>query len=211
MNKNESKYFNTALLMDEALLLLLQKKEYEYITVKEVCKKAGVNRSTFYLHYENMDDLLQESVETINRKFRESFGEGSEKFDVKNASREESFLVTPGYLTPYLSFVKENKSVFRLICEKKWLFKTEETLGKMYREIFRPTLEKYGVAAEDQPYVFSYYFSGVVAVIMKWVELDCKKPTEEIVALISSFLPQGAERIKGASEKDEEIQNRRSV
>ena len=35
MNKSESKYYNTALLMDEALLLLLEKKDYEFITVKE--------------------------------------------------------------------------------------------------------------------------------------------------------------------------------
>ena len=48
--------------MDEALLCLLEKKEYEFISVKEVCRKAGVNRSTFYLHYEGMDDLLQEAV-----------------------------------------------------------------------------------------------------------------------------------------------------
>ena len=53
MNKSESKYFNTALLMDEALLLLLENKEFEYITIKEICQKAGVNRSTFYLHYQN--------------------------------------------------------------------------------------------------------------------------------------------------------------
>ena len=31
MNKNESKYYNTSLLMDEALLSLLEKKDYEYI------------------------------------------------------------------------------------------------------------------------------------------------------------------------------------
>lgn len=48
MNKSQSKYFNTACLMDEALLSLLQKKDYTYITVKEICEKAGVNRSTFY-------------------------------------------------------------------------------------------------------------------------------------------------------------------
>ena len=54
MNKNESKYFNTALLMDEALLILLETKEFEFITVKEICLKAGVNRSTFYLHYQNV-------------------------------------------------------------------------------------------------------------------------------------------------------------
>ena len=70
MNKSESKYYNTALLMDEALLLLLEKKEYEFITVKEICEKAGVNRATFYLHYETIDDLLYEAIEMINKRFQ---------------------------------------------------------------------------------------------------------------------------------------------
>lgn len=73
MDKNESKYFLTASLMDEALLLLLQKKDFEFITVKELCKKAGVNRSTFYLHYETMDDLLLETVEKLNKDFSAIF------------------------------------------------------------------------------------------------------------------------------------------
>ena len=59
MNKNESKYFNTAQKMDEALITLLEKKELAYITVSEICKEAGVNRSTFYLHYETIQDLLK--------------------------------------------------------------------------------------------------------------------------------------------------------
>ena len=62
MNKNESKYFNTATKMDEALITLLEKKDFEYITIKEICNTAGVNRSTFYLHYENVSDLLKETT-----------------------------------------------------------------------------------------------------------------------------------------------------
>ena len=69
MNKSESKYFNTALLMDEALIRLLEVKDYEYITVKEICEKAGVNRSTFYLHYETVNDLLSECLENIQKRF----------------------------------------------------------------------------------------------------------------------------------------------
>lgn len=69
MNKSESKYFNTALLMDEALIQLLEVKDYEYITVKEICEKAGVNRSTFYLHYETVNDLLSECLENIKKRF----------------------------------------------------------------------------------------------------------------------------------------------
>ena len=52
--------------MDEALILLLDKKEYTFITVKEIWEKAGVNRSTFYLHYETIDDLLSETIKYID-------------------------------------------------------------------------------------------------------------------------------------------------
>ena len=51
--------------MDEAFLELLEEKDFAYITVKEICEKAGVNRSTFYLHYETVNDLLAESARYI--------------------------------------------------------------------------------------------------------------------------------------------------
>ena len=69
MNKSESKYFATAVRMDEAFLCILEKKDLAYITVKEICEKAGVNRSTFYLHYETVADLLSESVSYMNEHF----------------------------------------------------------------------------------------------------------------------------------------------
>ena len=69
MNKSESKYFATAARMDEAFLALLEKKDFAYITVKEICEAASVNRSTFYLHYETMADLLSESVSHMNEQF----------------------------------------------------------------------------------------------------------------------------------------------
>ena len=75
MNKNESKYFNTAIKMDEALLSLLEKKDFEYITIKEICDIAGVNRSTFYLHYENTYDLLREAAQYILDKHFSYYGD----------------------------------------------------------------------------------------------------------------------------------------
>ena len=38
MNRSESKYFNTALKMDVALMSLLENKDLEYITIKEICE-----------------------------------------------------------------------------------------------------------------------------------------------------------------------------
>ena len=41
-------------------------KDIEFITVTEITKKAGVNRSTFYLHYENIYELLEETIKNLN-------------------------------------------------------------------------------------------------------------------------------------------------
>ena len=73
MNKSESKYFHTALRMNEALISLLEKKDLEFITVKEICETAGVNRSTFYLHYETISDLMNETVEMVDKRFLSYF------------------------------------------------------------------------------------------------------------------------------------------
>ena len=113
MNKSESRYFATAARMDEALLTLLAKKDFEYITVKEICEVAGVNRSTFYLHYETMSDLLSESISRINEQFLAYMEKDSDAFSVKlrNCPRNEIYIITPDYLTPYLSYIGKMPSV----------------------------------------------------------------------------------------------------
>ena len=115
MNKSESKYFNTALRMDEALIALLEKKDLEYITVKELCRQAGVNRSTFYLHYETIAYLVNETLKLINQRFLSYFPQREEDILGNMGSREpeELVLVTREYLIPYLCFIRDNKKVYR--------------------------------------------------------------------------------------------------
>ena len=108
MNKYESKYFNTAIKMDEAFLSLIEVKDFEYITVKEICSKAGVNRSTFYLHYDTVADLLEESIQYMQQKFIDTFSHKAKDFpDIGNCSKDELMLITPEYLKPYLTFIKD--------------------------------------------------------------------------------------------------------
>lgn len=197
MDKNQSKYFYTASLMDEALLALLQKKDYESITVKEVCEKAGVNRSTFYLHYENMDDLLGESYELIcNRFFEQCKPSDVSREQAESIAKNDGFLITPEYLVPYLNFVKQNRKVYALIMNKASLFGTDKTFKKMYGSIFTPILDKFRVPKNNQEYVFAYYMNGVLAVIRTWVKNDCDKAVEEMIGLITDLLPPSSEEKK---------------
>ena len=113
MNKNESKYFKSAEKMHTALISLIDEKAFELITVKEICEVAGVNRSTFYLHYDNTNDLLKETVEAVYKDFFRRFSaEGSKEANIADKTDEELFLVTPKYLMPYLEFMEDNRKLF---------------------------------------------------------------------------------------------------
>ena len=115
MNKSESKYFHTAQKMDEALLALLSEKDLDYITVKEICKVSGVSRSTFYLHYETIGDLLLETAQYITDTFYAYFQHLPKKEYVPGASKETLVFITPEYLTPWLSFIRDNMLLYRTV------------------------------------------------------------------------------------------------
>ena len=193
-NKSESKYFNTALRMDEALLRLLEKKDFEYITVKELCAAAKVNRSTFYLHYENTYDLLAESVEILNRRFLDLYA-GSQKRifaeKIADAPEEELYLITDEYLMPYLAFVKQNKTAFRAIRLRPDLFNAESAYREMFHTVFSPILSRFRVPEDEHIYRMEFYAKGLSAVIMRWVAGDCKESEEKIAQIIKAcaFMP----------------------
>ena len=181
MNKNESKYFNTAALMDEALLLLLEKKDFEYITVKEICHKAGVSRSAFYLHYDTLDDLLKETVEKVNKEFDACFFE-SNKNDLS-----EKVLTREVFLIPYLNYIKEHKNIYRLMHEKAYLFGIQKTSDELYKHIFEPSLTYFNVPDNEKKYIFDFYINGVLSVIKEWLEGNCSDDINFIVSLITKL------------------------
>lgn len=179
MNKQESKYFNTASYMDEALLVLLEKKDYDFITVKEVCQKAGVNRSTFYLHYEKMDDLLEETVNYVNNKFMDKL---SVIGDIKDTTKV--ILTRDRFLRPYLSFIKENKKIYKLMHDKPHLFNLGKITRNLYKEIFDIALTNFKVKEEEKKYVFAFYAEGVIGIIKRWIDDDCKDEIDLIIDII---------------------------
>ncbi len=185
MNKSESKYFNTAVKMDEAFLRLLERKEFEYITVKEICKEAGVHRSTFYLHYETLNDLLDETMGYINEKFSSYFKNESMGIEkIQSLPLKELYLITPRYLLPWLTFTKENKKLFQTFLKRRDTLKVVQAYKEMFGGIIKPILTRYGVKSEDQEYTFLFYVEGIVGIIKKWIREGCTRDTEEIMQLI---------------------------
>lgn len=190
MTRQESKYFATAARMDEAFLELLEKKDFDYITVREICEKAGVNRSTFYLHYETVGDLLEESAKYIIDRFVECMPDNTADFLEKLRTRplDELYLVTPEYLEPYLNYIKQNRRLFRTTIEKASALRMDDAYHALNRHVFSPILERYGVPAADRDYMMDFYITGLMAVIGRWLKNDCREPTEYIASLMQTLV-----------------------
>lgn len=189
MNKNESKYFNTAKKMIDALIFLLEKKDFEYITIKEICQIAHVNRSTFYLHYGNMNDLLEETIESLNSSFKSYFdGIKSVKTILNVDKKEDLIFINDDNLIPYLNFIKENKKVYKVIKNHPEIFKVNQIYEQIFLDIFVPIMNRFALDGKWHKYLIDFYINGVKSIVLDWVYEDCKISVLEISTFIKDLI-----------------------
>lgn len=187
MNKSESKYFNTAVKMDLALISLLKKKTFEYITVSELCKEAGVNRSTFYLHYETIGDLLSETARYLLDDFMSYFSADTKSIslNLENCELQRLVFICDEYLTPYLSYIKDNKEVFKTALMYNKTFGFDDVYKRMFESIFNPILQRFNYSKDSRQYIMLYYLNGINAIILEWLKNSCDKSIDEISEIIT--------------------------
>ena len=198
MNRNESKYFNTAIRMDEALIALLEKKDFEYITIKEICDTAGVNRSTFYLHYENTSDLLKETTRYILDKHLSYYEIDKERISLqfKTCKQEELLFITEAYLMPYLMFIKDNQRLFKVAVKQFHSMNMDEVYSRMFVHVFSPILARFGVPEAERSYVMKFYLTGVFAIVMEWLNNNCSDDMKTVMRIIIDCV-MGERKVNG--------------
>lgn len=70
--KVDPRVIRTRKMFEEALLDLMEEKEYQSITVQEIAKRSTLNRATFYLHYFDKDDLLEQLLDVAIENLSEN-------------------------------------------------------------------------------------------------------------------------------------------
>jgi AcrR family transcriptional regulator len=62
VNKNDPRVKRTRQYLKQAFIDLISVKDFESITIQEITNQAGVNRATFYSHFKDKYDLLDETI-----------------------------------------------------------------------------------------------------------------------------------------------------
>ncbi len=188
MNRSESKFNNTASKMGSAFVTLLETKEFADISIMDICQKAGVNRSTFYAHYDNTYDLLKQTYHGMIANFISEcdFDNPVDLSDMRNLSKEDLNFASPKYLLPYLKYIQKHKKLYRIYVENSHVFETSKMDDYMIENIFVPIYAKHGVTDKKLIYYMQKYFlKGIDAIINEWVRHDCEDDVLFICEIIT--------------------------
>lgn len=173
MNKSEAKFHNTAVKMNEALFRLLEQRPFVDISIMEVCNEAEVNRSTFYAHYNNTYDLLQEARDYFMNKFFNNFHTTINDYPVEELNVEE--FVSARYIIPYLEFVKKYKGIFKVFMNNLNAFNPDGFYKLLLEKLWIPSCEARGITDKSViTYMSKFYLSGMISIVVEWLNNNCE-------------------------------------
>ena len=179
--KNNQRTRLSKILLKNALMdLLSEKGSVTKISVRELCERADLNRSTFYAHYSEPKELLEEVEAELLDATREHLQKIGAENDV-GAHR---------YLLSFLIYIKENEKPFRTLLIDAG---DPEFRSKFMQQSIIQFVENLDIAfpKEQEQYIYSYILNGSTGVIIQWMRSDYSIDENALVDLLF-FINQSA-------------------
>ena len=182
-SKEDRRIRRTKKLLKQALAELMEQKDFNDITVKDITEKANLNRGTFYLHYSGTYDLLEKIENEILGSIQQVIEEYLNHDDAKNDSA-----ITAIY--PIGVYIMEYADICRCLITNK---ASSDFIDKFQELIFKNLLNitsiKHPKAAnKSNEYYFSFITYGVIGVLKCWLSKKPMPPVDEVAKLVDKFI-----------------------
>lgn len=167
--------------LEETLLALLKTKNINKITVKEITSLSQVNRSTFYDHYTDIFDLL----ENVQNRVLSDIYNIYKNVTISNLKEKEFKQI---YIL--FEYIKNNKETFKVLINGHGNILFIEKLKKIITEKFLNDFvgKCSGVTKEDFSLVSSFFVSGCIGVIENWVKNNAEMPIEKLTEIMKKLI-----------------------
>lgn len=153
--------------IEKVFLQLIQTKEVEEISITDICKLAGINRSTFYANYIDIYDLVDKIRISMENDFANIYANDSEACQNPNS-----------YLKMF-RYIKENQIFFKTYFKLNF----DATSTPKY---FHEDLAKKYYDNKHIDYHMEFFKAGLNAIIKKWLNNNCKESPEEMHEILMS-------------------------
>ena len=160
--KNNKRKRNSIEKIEKVFIEMLQIKEISKISVTDICKETGLNRSTFYANYIDIYDLADKLREKLETDFNLQF---------KNQENHNSL------------------TMFKHIYENQLFYKTYFKLGydeKHQSYAFDAMRAENDFKGKHIKYHIEFFRNGINAIIKLWLAGGCKETPEEMCEILKS-------------------------
>lgn len=160
--------------ISEALLILMEKKPYAKISIREITEKAGVNRSSYYRHFDTKEDILRFYLMSIMSEYLTKY----QKLQIKTFRT---------YLLQMFTTFYEHRKDLMMIHREKLSYLLLDVLNTSFR---------FGELPDEidskKQFAISYHIGGIYNNLLLWMNHDMQETPEQMTEIALSFRPEGS-------------------
>jgi AcrR family transcriptional regulator len=177
-NKLDRRVKYTKTMLRNALVQLMKQQNISNITVKALCELADINRSTFYVHYNDHYDLLhqveEEVIDNVHRHLEK----------VLPAISDDKM---PVYvLTRILEYAKENSELFQVLLGENSDYLFQKDIIELSQIVSSQNNNTPDGRTKD--YITEFRTAGCISIFQKWLKDGTLESPEEMSKLIGRLL-----------------------
>lgn len=176
----------TKTMITEAMTSLLKEKPIQEITVKELCERADINRGTFYLHYHDIYDLLEQIENNILLYLEKLFQENAVVDYETEKTGQNSFI------SSLFVFFEKNRQLCSILLgeygDSNFVSKVIE-IGR--EKSVREYLELYPSATEEQANIFFVFIANGFLGLLRYGLQNDSIPFSTLAASAEKIIAEG--------------------
>ena len=179
--KTDRRVIYTKMFLKESLLSLIKEKPVTKITPTELCRHAGINRNTFYTHYESVEALLMSIEDELYTQVEQIIDNSLLDFNTLELLEAVSHIV---YANKDICTVLLSGNSTGSLLERAIELAHDKTI-KAWKEAGIP----------DNPdqieMLYTFYVSSFVAVIRRWALGGMKESPQELALFVEKATKRG--------------------
>jgi AcrR family transcriptional regulator len=176
-------------LLWEALMALLSERPFEEITVRQICERAMVHRSTFYMHYADKYALLEQGMRHMYDTFLAEVNEPPSAFSVENP---------PPYFVHLFEHVAEHRQFYQAMLCGEGIGRFQKLVKDYVAHAAEPNMQASTRADTEgviPPALHVQALAGaVLSILAWWLEQDLPLSPQQMAQYLLSLhnLPSSA-------------------
>ena len=178
--KVDRRVIKTRRQLKKGLAALMKEKSVNQITVKELVEEVDINRSTFYLHFKDIQDLLREIEENMEAQIKRAI----EEHPIVSGN-ENAFY----FIEDIIRVLDEEREISKALIGPNGDMGFIHRIERIIKENSRGTLEKmFPGKKEDLKYFYAFCLSGCLGLVKVWLNEGEEKSPEEMAQMTFNMI-----------------------